>query len=88
MSRQDVSDYAEASGGGPGEDETGGEYENYVAAGLSPGGGQDGQDGQEGQEGRDGRDGRDDRGESAGADGAIDELMRDLGEPVAVAPVF
>jgi single-strand DNA-binding protein len=81
-SRQDVSDYAEASGGGPGEDETGGEYEDYLAAGLAPGGGQDGQDGRDGQEAKDGR------GESTAADGAIDELVRDLSEPAAVAPVF
>jgi len=78
-SRQDASDYAEASGGGPGEDETGGEYEDYVTAGLSPGAGQDWQGGRDGQDGR---------GESAGTDGAIDELVRDLSEPAAVAPAF
>jgi single-strand DNA-binding protein len=33
-------------------------------------------------------DGQDDQEESAGNDGAIDELMRDLSESTAVAPVF
>jgi single-strand DNA-binding protein len=81
-SRQDGSDYAEASGGGPGEDETAGEFEDYVATGLPPAGGQDWQEGRDGKEANDGRE------ESAATAGDIDELVRDLTEPAAVTPVF
>ncbi len=72
-SRQDASEYAEASGGGPGEAAPGGEGDAYVAAGRSPSDGQDGLDGDGGR---------------AGTDDAIDELVRDLGEPAAAVPVF
>lgn len=77
MSRQDVADETAAGDGeaGVGAGDSG---DHYQAEGLSPDDVRD--DGQD--------DERDDQEEPTEADGAIDELMRDLGEPAMVAPVF
>jgi single-strand DNA-binding protein len=83
MARQDGSYDPEAGGGGPGAGEPGaGGYDDYLPASLPRG------DGQVDQDDQDDRDDRDDRDEPAGAADVIAEMVRDLGAPTEVAPVF